>query len=91
MANDITGVIYARFTLPGRVIAARDVTVHRPETPGVSQNQHGLNVLSGLLESGMVKPMLDRSYPLSGVADALRYVERCHARGKVTITVNTLV
>ena len=29
----------------------------------------------------------DRSYPLSGVAEALRYVESCHARGKVTIAV----
>ena len=46
-----------------------------------------LNVLGGLLQSGQIAPVIDRSYPLIGVADALRYVESCHARGKVTIAV----
>jgi NADPH:quinone reductase-like Zn-dependent oxidoreductase len=46
-----------------------------------------LDVLGNLLQSGNIEPALDRSYPLSGVAEALRYVESCHARGKVTIRV----
>jgi NADPH:quinone reductase-like Zn-dependent oxidoreductase len=46
-----------------------------------------LLVLSDLLQSGKIKPVLDRNYRLSGVADALRYVESCRARGKVTIAV----
>jgi NADPH:quinone reductase-like Zn-dependent oxidoreductase len=46
-----------------------------------------LKVLADLLQSGEIEPALDRSYPLSGVAEALRYVESCHARGKVTIGV----
>jgi NADPH:quinone reductase-like Zn-dependent oxidoreductase len=50
-------------------------------------NTGDLNVLGGLLQSGQVKPVLDRSYPLSDVAEAIRYVESCHARGKVTIAV----
>jgi NADPH:quinone reductase-like Zn-dependent oxidoreductase len=50
-------------------------------------NTADLLVLSELVQSGKVKPVLDRSYPLSAVADALRYVESCRARGKVTIAV----
>ena len=40
-----------------------------------------------LLESGKVKPVIDRCYPLSEVPEALRYLEEGHARGKVVITV----
>jgi len=40
-----------------------------------------------LLEAGKVVPVIDRRYPLSEVAEALRYLEEGHARGKVVITV----
>jgi NADPH:quinone reductase-like Zn-dependent oxidoreductase len=40
-----------------------------------------------LLEAGKVVPMIDRRYPLSETAEALRYLEEGHARGKVVITV----
>jgi NADPH:quinone reductase-like Zn-dependent oxidoreductase len=50
-------------------------------------NTADLLVLGDLLQSGKIKPALDRNYPLSGVADAFRYVESCRARGKVTIAV----
>ena len=50
-------------------------------------NAADLNVLGELLQSGKIKPVLDRSYPLREVPDAIRYVESCHARGKVTIAV----
>jgi hypothetical protein len=39
-----------------------------------------------LLESGKVKPVIDRRYPLSQIADAMRYLEQGHARGKVIVT-----
>ena len=39
-----------------------------------------------LLETGTVKPVIDRRYPLSEVAEAIRYLEEGHARGKVVIT-----
>lgn len=44
-----------------------------------------LVVLTELLETGKVAPVIDRRYPLSGVADALRYLETGRARGKVVI------
>jgi NADPH:quinone reductase-like Zn-dependent oxidoreductase len=50
-------------------------------------NTDDLNVLAGMLESGAVKPVIDRSYPLRETAEAIRYVEGCHARGKVTIAI----
>jgi NADPH:quinone reductase-like Zn-dependent oxidoreductase len=50
-------------------------------------NTADLNVLAGMLESGAVKPVLDRSYTLKETAEAIRHVESCHARGKVIIAV----
>ena len=43
--------------------------------------------LRDLLEAGKVVSVIDRRYPLSDVAEALRYLEEGHARGKVVITV----
>jgi len=40
-----------------------------------------------LIEAGKVKPVIDKRYPFSEVADAIRYLEEGHARGKVVITV----
>jgi len=39
------------------------------------------------MRTGKVTPVLDRSYPLSETALAIGYLEQCHARGKVAITV----
>ena len=50
-------------------------------------NQADLNVLRELMETGKVKPVIDRTYSLSEVPEAIRYLEGGHARGKVVITV----
>ncbi len=42
--------------------------------------------MQGLLEAGKVIPVIDRTYPLSEVPAAIRYLEEGHARGKVVIT-----
>lgn len=49
--------------------------------------QKDLVLLSDLLAAGKVVPVIDRRYPLSEVAEAVRYLEVGHARGKVVITV----
>ena len=49
-------------------------------------NQKDLIFITELMEAGKVKPVIDRRYPLSEVADALRYLEEGHAKGKVVIT-----
>jgi NADPH:quinone reductase-like Zn-dependent oxidoreductase len=48
-------------------------------------NQDDLVYLNGLLEAGRVKPVVDRCYPLSETAEAVRYLESGQARGKVVI------
>jgi NADPH:quinone reductase-like Zn-dependent oxidoreductase len=50
-------------------------------------NKKDLVFMKELLEAGKVKPVIDRYYPLSEVADALRYLEEGHAQGKVVIRV----
>lgn len=50
-------------------------------------NNKDLGVLKDLLETGKVVPVIDRSYPLSRVAEALIYLEEKHAKGKIVITV----
>lgn len=47
----------------------------------------GLDFMRDLIESGRVKPVIDRCYPLRETAEALRYYGERHARGKVVITV----
>jgi NADPH:quinone reductase-like Zn-dependent oxidoreductase len=50
-------------------------------------NNKDLVFLKDLLEAGKVAPVIDRRYPLSDVAEAIRYLEEGHAQGKVVITV----
>lgn len=49
--------------------------------------QKDLLFVKGLLEEGKLVPIIDRRYPLAETADALRYVENGHAKGKVIIAV----
>jgi NADPH:quinone reductase-like Zn-dependent oxidoreductase len=46
-----------------------------------------LELMRELMETGKVKPVVDKSFPLAETADALRYLGEGHARGKVIITV----
>lgn len=50
-------------------------------------NQKDLLVIKELLESGKVKAVIDKRFPLSETAEAIRYLESMRARGKVIITV----
>jgi NADPH:quinone reductase-like Zn-dependent oxidoreductase len=51
-------------------------------------NQPDLVFLKELLEAGKIVPVIDRCYPLSEVPEALRYLGKGHAKGKVVITVS---
>jgi NADPH:quinone reductase-like Zn-dependent oxidoreductase len=46
-----------------------------------------LQALKELIEAGKVEPVIDRTYSLGEVPEAVRYLEEGHARGKVVITV----
>jgi NADPH:quinone reductase-like Zn-dependent oxidoreductase len=49
-------------------------------------NHDDLAFLADLMQSGKVTPVIDRTYELSDLPDAIRYIEQGHARGKVVIT-----
>ena len=51
------------------------------------QNRKDLILLKKLIESGKVTPVIARTYPLSEVPQAIRYLEEGHAQGKVVISV----
>lgn len=50
-------------------------------------NREDLLLLKDLVESGKLRPVVGRTFPLSETAEALRHIEGGHARGKVVITV----
>jgi NADPH:quinone reductase-like Zn-dependent oxidoreductase len=50
-------------------------------------NKADLLTLKEMIEAGKVKPVIDRTYPLSEVPEAIGYLEAGHARGKVVITI----
>jgi NADPH:quinone reductase-like Zn-dependent oxidoreductase len=53
----------------------------------VKPNKEDLQFLRQLIETGKLAPVIDRTYPLAEVPEAIRYLEEGHARGKVVITV----
>lgn len=54
-----------------------------------SLKKEDLAVMSGLMETGKVTPVIDRRYSLTEVPEAMRYLEEGHARGKVIIAFGT--
>jgi NADPH:quinone reductase-like Zn-dependent oxidoreductase len=52
-----------------------------------SITSHELSVLRDLIDAGKVTPVIDRSFSLTEVPEAIRYLEKGHARGKVVIAV----
>jgi NADPH:quinone reductase-like Zn-dependent oxidoreductase len=62
--------------------------VRRQAGPSVKfQNHEDLIVLKELVEAGKITPVVDGTYPLSGVPQAMGRVGTGHARGTVVITV----
>ncbi|KAF5407299.1 MAG: Narbonolide/10-deoxymethynolide synthase PikA2, modules 3 and 4 [Candidatus Udaeobacter sp.] len=53
-----------------------------------TMNKDDMTILGDLMQTGKVTPVIDRTYKLNETADALRYLEQGHARGKVVITVD---
>ena len=52
-----------------------------------SENTQDLQALTELIESGQVRPVIDRTYPLSQAPEAIAYMRDGHAQGKVVVSV----
>ena len=50
-------------------------------------NQADLQFVTELIEAGKLRPVIDKTFPLSEVPEAIRYLTEGHARGKIVITV----
>jgi NADPH:quinone reductase-like Zn-dependent oxidoreductase len=73
----------------GRIIKALLLApfVRQRLVPFVAKrSSQDLQLMTELIEAGTVTPVIDRTYPLSDVPEAIRYLEEGHARGKVVIT-----
>jgi NADPH:quinone reductase-like Zn-dependent oxidoreductase len=66
----------------GGLLARRNVTFFIAKL-----TKEDMVVLRELLEAGKVKPVVERRYELSEIADALRYLGEGHARAKIVITI----
>jgi alcohol dehydrogenase len=44
-----------------------------------------LSMLSGLVDSGQLQPVIDRVFPFGRIAEAFAYLEQGHAKGKVIV------
>ena len=53
----------------------------------VKPNDDDLEFLTELVESGSLTVTFDRTYPIAEIAEAIRYLEDGHARGKVVVTI----
>ena len=74
----------------GRVFKLLLLSPFVSQLPGLRssmETEDRLAVLKELVEAGKITPVIDRTYQLSEVAEAIRYLEEGHARGKVVITV----
>jgi NADPH:quinone reductase-like Zn-dependent oxidoreductase len=70
-----------------RAVAVNVVVRQRLRVLQTAMDQEELRAVTGLVEAGKLRPVLDRDYPLAEVADGIRYMEQGHARGKATVTV----
>jgi NADPH:quinone reductase-like Zn-dependent oxidoreductase len=70
--------------IPARVMAP--VVSQRIRAPEMAPNQADLIALTELIESGKLTPVIDRTYPLTEVPQAIRHLQEGHTRGKLVIT-----
>ena len=51
-------------------------------------NREDMLILKDLLESGKIKPFVEKTYPMTRIADAMAHLGAGHAKGKIVVTMN---
>jgi NADPH:quinone reductase-like Zn-dependent oxidoreductase len=69
-----------------RAMASSPFVRQRLRLLRTKETNEDLVALAALIEGGRLTPAIDRTYPLSEVPDAIRYLEEGHARGKIVVT-----
>lgn len=78
-----------RFNGVDRIVAAlvaSPIVRQRLTSFMTKENHADLVTLRELIESGAVRPVIDRTYPLGQARDAFRHLESGHTRGKIVLT-----
>jgi NADPH:quinone reductase-like Zn-dependent oxidoreductase len=86
VGGPVTGQWISPLMGPVKLLALSPMVSQRLVPFLARQRQADLAVLRQLLEDGKVTPVIDRTYPLPEVPEAIRYLEQGHAAGKVVIT-----
>ncbi|HET6628365.1 MAG TPA: NAD(P)-dependent alcohol dehydrogenase [Woeseiaceae bacterium] len=73
LVRPVTALLYSKFANEQFIPILADL------------NQEDLALVGELIQTGRVTPVIDRRYSLAEVPDALRYLEKGHARGKVVV------
>ena len=93
----VTTVVLSGGGSPGRIIGAVgsilraavvNVFVRQKITfVPTTRSLDDLLTVVAMIESGELRPVIDRAFPLAETAEGLRYLEQGHTSGKVVITV----
>ena len=85
------GVNDSRWTGPlvnvVKMMTLKPVVTQQMQMMLAEMNKKDLDVLIDLIQSGKLKPVIDKTYPFNQLPEAMRYLEEGHARGKVIVTV----
>jgi NADPH:quinone reductase-like Zn-dependent oxidoreductase len=81
------GRLFGRFDRLLRAVLLSPFLRQRLRVLVSMERRKDLETLRELIEAGTLTPVVDRTYPLGEVPEAIRYLEAGHARGKVAITV----
>jgi NADPH:quinone reductase-like Zn-dependent oxidoreductase len=70
-----------------KMLIAKRFTTQEMRMMLADMNSKDLTFLADLIQAGKLKPVIDRTYALSQLPEAMRYLEEGHARGKIVLTV----
>jgi len=85
--GDATGQIFGSLPHVLKLVALSPFVSQLPKLSfSIPSKKDIMHILAKFLEAGKLTPVIDRTYPLSEVPEAMRYLQAGHARGKIIIT-----